>query len=89
MKLLHKILLPLAALTALTLATPAQARWFHHHYFGIGWGAPYNYGYYDPYYGYPYYGYYGPVYGGYAFGGHGWGHGGYHGGRGHGGHHHR
>jgi len=93
MKLLHKIILSVVALATLSLATPAQARWFHHHAF-VGWGYPYYYGpgyygYYAPYYGYPYYGYYGPSWGwggGYAFGGHHW-----HGGYGHGGHwgHHR
>lgn len=92
MKFLHKLALPLVIVAGLAFATPAQARWRHHHYVVVGYGAPYYYG--PAYYGYPYYapyyGYYGPSWGGgYAFGGHYW-HGGHgHGGYGHGhGHHH-
>jgi hypothetical protein len=91
MKMLHKLILPLVAIAALTFATPAQAHRFHRHGFVGGYygrGYP-SYGYYSPYYS-PYYGYYGgPYYGGYSFGfgGHGgYSHRGY---GGHGGHGHR
>jgi hypothetical protein len=81
MKTLHKVLLALVAIAGLTFATPAQARWFHHHVFIGGFYGPAYYGYYNPYYA-PYYGYYyGPYYGGgatFAFGGGHW----------HGGHYH-
>ncbi len=85
MKLIHKLLLPLVAVGALCIATPAQAGWFHHRhfihaYYGYGYGYPtyYGPGYYA--YGYPYY--YGPRFGGgFAFGGHGYYHRGFRGGR--------
>ena len=89
MKLPHKLILLAVALAALTFATPAQARWYHHRHFVGGFyygGYPY-YSNYGPAYNGPYYGYYGPYWGGgytYGFGGHGGyyhhGHGGYRGG---------
>jgi len=88
MKTFHKILLALVAVAGLSLATPAQAGWFHHRVF-VGhryYYGPAYYGYYNPYYA-PYYGYYGPYYGGgvtFAFGGGHYWHGGWHGG-----YHHR